>query len=91
MLLEKTYFVEEIVSFKVGKIDFDKEHFVQLTNLFHVYLCHLKEGSYEIGNDAKGFSMGKGGFDSQATFGELVCLLHGKTKGGFGHQKFIYP
>lgn len=35
--------------------------------------------------------MGKGGFDSQATFGELVCLLHGITKGGFGHQKFIYP
>ena len=25
------------------------------------------------------------GVDSQATFDELVCLLHGKQKKGFGH------
>ena len=35
--------------------------------------------------------MGRGDLDSQAAFGELVCLLHGKTKRGFGHKKFIHP
>ena len=29
--------------------------------------------------------MGKEGYDSQASFGELVYLLHGKIKKGFGH------
>ena len=28
--------------------------------------------------------MGRGVFDSQTSFGELICLLHGKTKGGLG-------
>ena len=50
-----------------------------------------KRVAVRLEKNAKGFSMGRGRFESQTTFGELVCLLHGKTKRGFGHQKFIHP
>lgn len=87
MFSEIACFLEETISFKRGKIDSNKEHFIQFTNLFHVPIHYPKESSCEIGKDLKGFYLGMRGIASQVIFGKLDSCLLGKTTRRFGHKK----
>ena len=65
---------------KNGRHTLIKNILSSLPIYFMFLLSNPKEGSCETKKDSKGFSLGREGFDLQASFAELVCLLHGKTK-----------
>ena len=66
--------MEGIVSFKRWKVNFDGVHFIQLSDLLHVYLVILKRLVFLLENIQRDFLWGV--FGTKVARGELVyCFL----------------